>query len=64
MPYIPTLCHGEGNLGRICYLRDTCRRYTELLLDQEPHPTQATMLCQPGFTQEHPNQRTYHYYTP
>lgn len=43
-----TLCHGEGNLGRVCARRQHCQRYIEL---SHPHPThvaQAALLCRPN----------------
>ena len=44
-----TLCHGEGNLGRTCALRNSCQRF--IGYDRQlPHlspSTTAYMLCRP-----------------
>lgn len=44
-----TLCHGEGNLGRTCALRNSCRRYLDLETQLMPiqQRTQSRMLCRP-----------------
>ena len=44
-----TLCHGEGNLGRTCALRNSCLRYLDLETQILPIPqrTQSRMLCRP-----------------
>ena len=47
-----TLCHGEGNLGRVCARRQYCQRHAGLLIDmsaQNPvYVSQAQMLCRPS----------------
>ena len=44
-----TLCHGEGNLGRTCALRNSCRRYLDIETRILTHPQrpQSRMLCRP-----------------
>ena len=44
-----TLCHGEGNLGRVCMRRQTCQRYVGLktLMPGQNH-SQSQMLCRPN----------------
>lgn len=43
-----TLCHGEGNLGRVCARRQHCQRYIELSHPHPVHVSQAQMLCRPS----------------
>lgn len=40
-----TLCHGEGNLGRVCARRQYCQRYIELSHPHPVHVSQAALLC-------------------
>lgn len=43
-----TLCHGEGNLGRVCARRQHCQRHIELSHPHPAHVSQAQMLCRPS----------------